>query len=324
MTGLHRLCAGLVLTSLACARPPTQRSVAIPVSAEALSLLGDTLWSLPIPPAEGPKLVEQLSRARNRLAASPFDVNAALVVARRTADLGRLRESVGLYTRAGELHPTDARIPRYRGEILLQLRELELAQRDFHEAAQRVLGKKEETEFVETTEGLLGSTLQFNIYHLLGLTYYIKGDFVRARTTLAEAAKAASTGDDLAAAGIWPFFATRRLGALDEARLLLRSLSDSAQVTARQPELQLLLAFRGGVPYDSLHLNLHEKFTTERDALFGYGLGFALMLLKRDDEAELVFEQVRTYPDWSSVPVLAAEAELARLKSKALGRKPST
>lgn len=291
------------------------------MSAEALSLLGDTLWSLPVPPAEGPKLVEQLGRARNRLAASPFDVNAALVVARRTADLGRLREAVGLYTKAGELHPTDARVPRYRGEILLQLRELELAQKDFHEAAQRVLGKKEEAEFVETSEGLLGSTLQFNIYQLLGLTYYIKGDFVRARTTLAEAAKAATTGDDLAVAGIWLFFATRRLGALDEARLLLRSLADSAQVTARQPEQQLLLAFRDGVPYDSLHLDLHQKFTSERDALFGYGLGFALLLLRRDDEAELVFEQVMTYPDWSAVPVLAAEAELARIKAKAGSRK---
>jgi tetratricopeptide (TPR) repeat protein len=290
------------------------------VSAEALSLVGDTLWSLPVSPSEGPKLVEQLGRARNRLAGSPFDVNAALVVARRTADLGRLREAVGLYTRAGELDPTDARIPRYRGEILLQLRELDLAQRDFHEAAQRVLGKKEESEFVETSEGLLGSTLQFNIYHLLGLTYYIKGDFVRARTTLAEAAKAASTGDDLVAAGIWLFFSTRRLGALDEARLLLRSLSDSAQVTARQSELQLLLAFRGGVPYDSLHLDLSQKFTTERDALFAYGLGFALLLLKREDEAELVFEQVRTYSDWSSVPVLAAEAELARLRRKIVNR----
>ena len=292
------------------------------MSAEALSLLGDTLWSLPVPPADGPRLVEHLSRARNRLASSPFDVNAALVVARRTADLGRLREAVGLYTKAGELDPTDARIPRYRGEILLQLRELELAQKDFHEAAQRILGKKEESEFVETSEGLLGSTLQFNIYHLLGLTYYIKGDFVRARTTLAEAAKAATTGDDLAAAGIWLFFATRRLGSLDEARLLLRSLADSAQVTARQPELQLLLAFRGGVPYDSLHLNLHQNLPTERDALFAYGLGFALLLLRREDEAELVFEQVMTYPDWSAVPVLAAEAELARLKTKAAGRKP--
>jgi tetratricopeptide (TPR) repeat protein len=292
------------------------------VSAEALSLLGDTLWSLPVPPAEGPMLVEQLSRARTRLASSPFDVNAALVVARRTADLGRLREAVGLYTRAGDLHPTDPRIPRYRGEILLQLREPELAQKDFHEAAQRILGKKEMTEFVELGEGLLGSTLQFNVYHLLGLTYYIKGDYGRARTTLAEAAKAATTGDDLAAAGLWLFFATRRLGGLEEARLLLSSLSDSAQVTARQSELNLLLAFRNGVPYDSLHLDLRHKFTTERDALFGYGLGFALLLLKRHDEAELVFEQVRTYPDWSAFPVIAAEAELARMRRTAVTRKP--
>ena len=286
------------------------------MSAEALSLLGDTLWSLPVLPARGPKLVEQLSRARSRLASSPFDANAALVVARRTADLGRLREAVNLYTRAGELHPTDARMPRYRGEVLLQLRELDLAQRDFQTAAQRLMGKKAETEFVELDDGLLGSTLQFNIYHLLGLTYYIKGEFPKARTTLIEAAKAASTGDDLAAAGLWLFFVTRRLGAVDEARLLLTSLSDSVQVTARQPEITLLLAFRDGLPYDSLHLDLRQRFTTEREALLGYALGFALLLLERREEAELVFEQVRTYHDWSSLPVLAAESELVRLRKR--------
>src|SRR6185436_18383590 len=94
---------GLVgLVATACARPFSQRSIVLPISAQALSLLGDTLWSLPINPEEGPALVEQLNKARNRATSSPLDVNAALVVARRTADLGRLRESVELYTKADE------------------------------------------------------------------------------------------------------------------------------------------------------------------------------------------------------------------------------
>jgi tetratricopeptide (TPR) repeat protein len=307
----------LGLTLLACAPSPTQRSVVLPLSAQALSLLGDTLWSLPVSPADGPKLVEQLNKARARVASSPFDANAALVVARRTADLGRLREAVGLYTKAGELHPTDPRVPRYRGEILLQLRELDLAQRDFQSAAAQLLGKKAETEFIALDQGgLLSSTLQFNTYHLLGLTYYIKGDFGKAQATLVAAAKVASTGDDLAAAGLWLFFATRRLGAIEEARRLVASVSDSIQVSAREPELTLLLAFRDGISYDSLHLDLQHQFTTERDALLGYALGFALIFLRRSEEAELVFEQVLTYKDWSSLPVLAAEAELARMRGR--------
>jgi tetratricopeptide (TPR) repeat protein len=286
----------------------------IPISAEALSLLGDTLWSLPVQPARGPELVAQLSRARDRLAKSPFDANASLVVARRTAGLGRLREAVNLYTRAGQLHPTDPRVPRYRGEILLQLRELELAQRDFQEAAQRLAGRDKQSELVEVDDGLLVSTLQFNIYYLLGVTYYIKGDFPRARLALVEAIKTAHTSDDMAASMIWLFFSARRLGAVDEARTLLSLVHDSVAVSSRQPELELLLAFRDGVAWDSLHLDVHRPFTTEREALLGYGLGFALLHLKRADEAELMFEQVLTYRDWSSLPVLAAESELARMK----------
>lgn len=313
---LFRLCfVGLV--AAACAQQSSQRSIVLPISAEALSLLGDTLWSLPVPPENGPELVEQLNRARTRLASSPFDVNAAMVVARRTADLGRLREAVGLYTKANELNPMDARIPRYRGEVLLQLREFELAQRDFQEAGTRLVGKPTQVEFLEVEDGsLLGSTLQFNIYRLLGLTYYLRGDYAKARITLVEAAKAAANGDDVIAAGLWLFFSSRRLGALEESRVILTRLTDSAAVGVRASELDLLNAFRSGVSSDSLHLNLQRPFTVERDALTAYGLGFALMQLGRTDEAELVFEHVRTYRDWSSLPVLAAEAELSRLRRR--------
>jgi tetratricopeptide (TPR) repeat protein len=311
---LFRLClVGLV--AAACAKPPITRSIALPISAQALSLLGDTLWSLPIPPDDGPELVEQLTRARTRVASSPGDVNAALVVARRTADLGRLRESIDLYTKADELSPIDPRIPRYRGEILMQLREFELALRDLQASATRLMGKPTQVEFLAMDEGgLLGSTLQFNVYRLIGYTYYLMGEFAKARITLLEAAKAASNGDDVIAAGLWLFFSSRRLGAMEEARLILTRFTDSAAVGAREAELALLEAFRDGVSSDSLHLDMQHPFRTERDALTAYGLGFALLHLNRRDEAEMVFEHVRTYRDWSSMPVIAAEAELARLR----------
>ena len=312
-----RLILLLVGLVAACAQPPTQRSIVLPISAQALSLLGDTLWSLPIPADQGPELVEQLNKARTRIASAPLDINAHLVVARRTADLGRLRESVDLYTKAGELNPMDARINRYRGEILMQLREFEHAQHDFQEAAGKLVGKPTQVEFLAVDEGgLLGSTLQFNIYRLLGLTYYLKGDFTRARITLLEAAKAATNGDDVVAAGLWLFFSSRRLGALEESRSFLKELTDSAAVSTRHAELDLLIAFRDGVSSDSLHLDLKRPFEIERDALTAYGLGFALIQLGRIDEAELVFEHIRRYRDWSSFAVLAAEAELARIRKK--------
>jgi tetratricopeptide (TPR) repeat protein len=313
-----RLILLLVGLVAACARPPTQRSIVLPVSAQALSLLGDTLWSLPIPPDNGPELVEQLNRARTRVASAPLDINAALVVARRTADLGRLRESIDLYTKAGELNPMDPRINRYRGEMLMRLREFEHAQRDFQDAAGKLVGKPNQVEFLPVEDGgLLGSTLQFNILRLLGLTYYLKGDYTRARITLLEAAKAATNGDDVVGAGLWLFFAARRLGALEESRMFLQQLTDSAAVSAREAELSLLVAFRDGASSDDLHLNMQKPFELERDALVAYGLGFALLQLARRDEAELVFEHIRKYRDWSSFPVLAAEAELARIRKDA-------
>jgi tetratricopeptide (TPR) repeat protein len=212
----------------------------------------------------------------------------------------------------------DPRINRYRGEMLMRLREFEHAQRDFQDAAGKLVGKPNQVEFLPVEDGgLLGSTLQFNILRLLGLTYYLKGDYTRARITLLEAAKAATNGDDVVGAGLWLFFAARRLGALEESRMFLQQLTDSAAVSAREAELSLLVAFRDGASSDDLHLNMQKPFELERDALVAYGLGFALLQLARRDEAELVFEHIRKYRDWSSFPVLAAEAELARIRKDA-------
>ena len=199
----------------------------------------------------------------------------------------------------------------------MQLREFELARGDFQSSATRMVGKPTQVEFLEVDDvGLLGSTLQFNVYRLLGYTYYLMGDFPKARLALIEAAKAAPNGDDVIAAGLWLFFSSRRLGAVEESRMILTRLTDSAAVGAREAELSLLRAFRDGVSSDSLQLDLRKPIGTERDALTAYGLAFALLQLGRIDEAELLFEHIRTYRDWSAIPVIAAEAELARIRKK--------
>jgi tetratricopeptide (TPR) repeat protein len=301
---------------LACP-PPTRYVLVPPSSAQALSLLGDTLWAVPVAPEEGQRRVQQLFQAREQLADKPANLNAMLLVARRTAELGRLREAVGLYTRAMEVHPKDPRAYRRRGQLLLTIRELDLAVTDLQKAGQYALGDTS-SEFTDLPDGtgFVRSTLQYGIRFQLGLTYYLKGDYVRATQVLAESLKEATTDDDAVSSALWLFFSLRRQERLREAGDALGAVPSGAEVVVREPELRLLLAFRGELTLDSLLRSMQRDSGTADDALYGYGIGMAMLVRGRMEEAELAFEQVLAIPDWTLPAFMAAEAELARIRKR--------
>src|SRR5262245_47252763 len=91
--------AALVALAISAACVPTlQLSRTPPPAAQALSLLGDTLWNAPVPTIEQQVRLRALLDARRRLAAQPSDLNTKLLVARRTAEMGRLQEAIALYS----------------------------------------------------------------------------------------------------------------------------------------------------------------------------------------------------------------------------------
>jgi hypothetical protein len=88
-----------------------------PPDAEAISLLGDTLWTLPVEPRRGPRLISQLQMARNQ-AAVPWPPAVDQVnLARRTAGIGRLREAMAMLDQTANVHFYDPRVlgPVYSG-----------------------------------------------------------------------------------------------------------------------------------------------------------------------------------------------------------------
>lgn len=128
--------ATVLLSALWCGCGPRtiHLTVAEGSSARAVSLLGDTLWTAPVDPRQGPQLVTQLQIARAMVSADPLDLTAQLALARQTAAIGQLREAVLLLNRAATTHYLSPRVMRQRGEVLLGLRELEQAYRDFEDA----------------------------------------------------------------------------------------------------------------------------------------------------------------------------------------------
>ena len=307
---------GALVALPGCAAGPVRYVSVPPPTAQALSLLGDTLWNLALDPEEGQRRIRLLFKARDEAADNPHNLNAKILLARRTVDVGRLREAVGIYTEAIGENPVDLRLPRRRGEVLLQLRELDLAVGDLTRAARGALLRATELEFNDLPDGsgLFETTLQHSSLFFLAMAFYLKGDFTQAREIHVQALKRARNADEVAKTSLWLFFATRRLGQRAEAAAVLGSIRPDMPVSMAAPEHQLLLAYRGDIPEDSLPVNLREPLRTEADAIFGYGIGFALLMQGREEEAGLAFQQVRATPNWTALSFLSAEAELAWMR----------
>jgi tetratricopeptide (TPR) repeat protein len=312
----------LLLALPACAQRTVRYAIIAPSTAEAISLLGDTLWSLPMDAQGGPARIERLTRARTAIAKNPYGLQPQLELARSTAAIGRLRESVQLLTDAAGLYFTDPRIYRYRGELLLWLREADLAITDLQRAGRLAIGMAPFPEYLDSPDGPPGfTTMQYQTTLLLGVALYCKGDFPAARAALLDAVKWAITGDQLAEITLWLFFAVRRIGEGDEGAEVLASVRQGWATGSRRHEIDLLLAFTGAIASDTIRARALAAADDER-ALYSYGIGYYLMTAAgRQDEAEPWLEQARSIRNWTALPYLAAEADLARLRSRESGRK---
>ena len=316
---------GLVWVLLATAGCATQtvRQVIVGSSlAQTISLLGDTLYGLPLDPAGGPARVRRLGEARDLLSRDSSSLQGWLQLGASNMEMGRLREAVGVYTRAAEQYFNDPRVWRGRGEALLRLRYLDRAIADFRQAGLLALqGPKVFLEAPPNPDDSIGkpswnnlTTLQFQVPFLLGFALYCKGDYASAATALSEAIKTALTTDEASQALLWLFFAARRLGDGPAATHLL-GLAQPEWAAAGTPAITMLLGYRGLIPTDSIRfLATHAR--GEAQALYSYGIAFFLLLKPEQREsAELWLEQARSGAAWAALPYLAAEADLARLRN---------
>jgi tetratricopeptide (TPR) repeat protein len=302
---------------IACAGGPIRYTVVTPTAAEAISLLGDTLWGLPLDPQSGPARAERIREARERADKQPYDLEITLDLARATAGMGRLKDAVNVLTEASGVHPTDPRIYQRRGELLLWLRELDLAIADLKGAGRLLIGRPASLGTTESPDGVLAvSTLQYRTALLLGVAFYCQARYPAAREAFAEAANRAITPDEHTQAVLWLFFAVRRIGGGEEAPSVLGAVQERWAIGTRRREIELLLAYKGRISSDSIVARALAASDDDR-ALYSYGVGYYLSLLPlRKDEAESWLQHARTAKSWTSLPYLAAEADLARLRGR--------
>ena len=292
-----------------------------PRGAQALSLLGDTLWSIRFPSMEGQVRVRRLVEAQRRARTDPGDQAAQLLLGRRTAEMGRFREALEIYQTAIDADATDARLWRRQGELLLLLREPDRAADRLEQAVARAKAHPSAKEFLESDDGgLVGTSILHGSYWLLGVAHYVRGDLRRSLEAFGEAARTASNADEAANTAVWLFFLLHQHGRRAEAAEIVRAFPADAPVISSGAEQRLLLALRGDVSYDSLRRETLSA-APETENLYRYGLAVGLMSSDESTGGEMLRDLVRLGA-WGNLVAVAAEAELARRAAPCPGPLP--
>ena len=286
----------------------------VPVGAQAISFLGDTLNSPVIPDAVREVYLARYAAAENALADSPEDGDELVWMGRRTAYLGQYREAINIYSHALTLHPDDARLYRHRGHRYITVREPDNAIADFERAADLTRGLPDEVEpdGLPNDQNTPTSTLQFNIFYPLGLAHYIKGDFEAALTAYKSCLTVSVHPDSVVATVYWLYMTLVRLGMEDNAQEMLADIHEDMEIIEGEGYLDLLLLFKGERTIDDL-LDPDDGEVTLQSTTTAYGLGMRHLFEGRETEAYETFERIRSgLNQWSAFGFVAAEAELAR------------
>ena len=287
---------------------------------EATSLLGKPLYSAEQPADTRAKNEANLEAAKKDLEKDPNSADAAIWVGRRTAYLGRFRESIDVYTAAIAKHPAEPRLLRHRGHRYISVREFDKAIADLSKAASLVANRPDEIEpdGQPNSRGIPTSTLKTNIYYHLGLAYYLNGDFKRAADAYRLCMAHSKNADMQVATAHWQYMTLRRLdqqrAQVEDANEVLRPISSSMDVFENGSYHKLLLMYKGEITPESL-MEMVKKGGLD-GATIGYGVANWHLYNGRKDEARKILQQIvdANATQWASFGYIAAEAEILRLR----------
>lgn len=307
--------AGTALVLAACASQPAPATAPLPDGVEAISLLGDTLRRLPLSPETRARYERQLAEARAAYDRSPNDADSIVWYARRLAYLGRIRESIAVYSAGIAKHPGNAWLYRHRGHRYITVRELDAAIQDLERAAKLVDGKPDEVEpdGQPNAQNTPIGTLHSNIDYHLALAWYLKGDYAKALPIYKRELDNARNDDRLVSIAHWYYMSLRRLGRDSEAAAMLAQFARPMNVIENDTYYRLMKMYRGDIPPDSVLASDASGQMSVTDATAAYGIANWHFYNGRTAEAERMFRRIVAGGQWGAFGYVAAESELARL-----------
>lgn len=305
----------LALAALVGCEKPTQKAVDI-VDLEAISLLGDSLFTPEHNTDTTSRLFINMRNAERRLRQHPSEENFVWF-GRRLAYLGRYREAIDTYEHGLQQYPGSYRLHRHKGHRYITLRQFDKAIADFQQAAGLMPRDTIETEpdGIPNKENRPLSSTQFNVWYHLGLAHYLKGDFEEASDAYEQCMKVSVNDDLLCATADWLYMTLRRLGSEQQAIDVLDTIHDDMNIIENDAYFKRLMMYKGALDPDSLlSVSPDDPDPDLAIATQGYGVGNWYLCNGDTTQAVEVFRKVVEGKHWAAFGYIAAEAELARLR----------
>ena len=282
---------------------------------QVYSLLGAEYFA---PEVTDPKLDSNLQVALKNFQADANEDNY-IWLGRRYGYLVEYNKAVALFSEGIEKFPNSYRLYRHRGHRYISQRKFDAAIADLNRAAELMKGSPIEIEPDGQPNKLNKplSTTQFNVWYHLALANYLKGDLVNAERAYLECL-AVSDNDDLLTATIdWLYMSYRRQGKVDEAKKLLERISENMTIVENESYCKRLKMYKGLIPVDSvLSVDASAEDADLALATQGYGVGNWYLYQGDTARAITIFDKVVTGRHFSAFGFIAAEADLARLKTE--------
>ncbi len=286
----------------------------IPETPEAFSLFGEPLFRAPLRPETLEKQESLYAEALKGYRENPDDPDAIIWFGRRTAYLGRYRESVAIYSKGLERYPEESKLYRHRGHRYISLRRFVLAVDDFEKAAILIEGKQDEVE----PDGLPNerntpvSSLHFNIWYHLGLAYYVSGRFEDALRAYKACMEVSKIPDKIVATSHWLYMTLRLLGKGREAAEVLEPIREVMDIIENQNYNDCLLMYKGQTNVEALLEKAREQGALGLVTI-GYGVANWYNYNGELEEAKGILREILDTGSWAGFGYIAAEADLKRL-----------
>ena len=280
---------------------------------EATSLLGGPLYAPEMAPEARESGERALEQARTDFVKNPDGADAIVWLGRRLSALGRVRESIDVYTRGIARFPDDPRFYRHRGHRYVSVREFDKAIADLTKAGELIAGRPDQPEPSMADPNVASTeTLHYGIWYHLGIAHYMKGEFDRAASAFRRCLDTAKGSDDRkAGASDWLYMTLRRQGRADEASKVLDGINAEMKVTGTRVYLDRLLMYKGVFAPEDL---LRAGGDSVNAATYGYAVGNWYLYSGQKAQARAIFERIVKGPNWLPFGFIGAEAELARWK----------
>ena len=311
------LSAALAACDRAAAPPPPPPTAP---AFQAISLLGDTLRTLPLSAETRAKYEAQLADARTRYEHAPTDVDSIIWYARRLGYLGQLREAIEVYSRGIALYPDNPWLYRHRGHRYISVRDFPAAIADLEKATTLVQGKPDEVEpdGQPNAKNTPIGTLHSNIGYHLALAYYLQGDFAKAADAAQREVQAASNDDRRVSMSHSLYMALRRQGRDSAAAAVVAPMSRDMNIIENDAYHRLMLLYKGALPVDSVLKMGPNGELSVSDASAAYGVANWHWYNGRKAEAIALWRRIVSAGQWGAFGSIASEAELARLPVDAM------